>query len=194
MHRLEHRHLFRLVLFLALYAAAAAAAVALDPWITKLPFYVLAAAALHGISLFTHEGVHGTLSRNRFLNHALAAVCAWPVLQNFAAYRVLHLRHHADLGGPGDPDHYPNYTRIPPGVMAMHWGRLIAGYPAYITLIPILGFRRGTARDRIAILGEVFAVAGLAALLIAIPAARPCSSTAGSGRCSSSTPSSTSAA
>lgn len=30
-------------------------------------------------------------------------LCALPVLQNYAAYRVLHLKHHTHLGQPGDP-------------------------------------------------------------------------------------------
>ena len=36
------------------------------PWhyLLCFPFYLLAAASLHGISLFTHEGVHGVLSHN----------------------------------------------------------------------------------------------------------------------------------
>jgi fatty acid desaturase len=121
----------------------------------RLPLYLLAAASLHGISLFTHEGVHGTLCRNQTLNRCLAAACALPVLQNFAAYKVLHLRHHNHLGREGDPDYYPNYTRWTWLQFAMHGGRLLCGYPAYITAIPILGFRHGTRSDRAWIVLEV---------------------------------------
>lgn len=172
-HRLDHRHLARLGLFVALYASAAWTAVTVDAIAVRLPAYLLAAASLHAISLFTHEGVHGSLARHPSVNAALAAVCAWPVLQNFSAYRVLHLRHHAGLGGPDDPDHYPNYAKVPPAVMAMHWGRLIAGYPAYVTAIPVLAFRHARPRERAAIALELAAVIALAALLVSIPAARP---------------------
>jgi len=170
-HKLEHRHLLRLALFVVLYLCAATLAVEAPSFLLRLPLYLLAAASLHAISLFTHEGVHGTLLPNPFLNRALAALCAWPVLQNFSAYRVLHLKHHADLGGPSDPDHYPNYSRR--WVLAMHWGRLIAGYPAYVTAIPLLALRKATARERLAILFEVFAVMGIAVALISAPALRP---------------------
>lgn len=169
--KLEHRHLLRLALFVVLYLCAAALAVEAPSLLLRLPLYLLAAASLHAISLFTHEGVHGTLLPTPFLNRALAALCAWPVLQNFSAYRVLHLKHHADLGGPNDPDHYPNYSRR--WAMAMHWGRLIAGYPAYITAIPLLALRQANARERVAILFELAALIAIAAALISIPALRP---------------------
>lgn len=149
----------RAALFGLIYAAAAIGAVAL-PWYGALPCSVLAAAALHGISLFTHEAVHGVLARRRWLNHLLGALCAWPVLQNFAAYRVLHLRHHAHMGIEGDPDHYENYTGRRWLVYAMHWGRLLAGYPAYLLAIPVLALRQGAARDRLWLSLEVIAAAG----------------------------------
>ena len=97
-------------------------------WLACLPLYLLAAASLHGISLFTHEAVHGTLLLNPILNRMLGAICAWPVLQNCSAYKVLHLEHHDHLGQPGDPDHYDNYTTWGPLLWSMHWGRLILGY------------------------------------------------------------------
>jgi fatty acid desaturase len=169
--REEGKHGRRALIFLLLYALGAAAAVVLagmsgSVWTTLalLPCYVLAAASLHGVSLFTHEAVHGTLSENRRWNALLGAVCAWPVLQNYSAYRVLHLRHHDHLGEEGDPDHYANYTRWTWMVFIMNWLRLLIGYPVYITMIPVLGFRHGSGRERVAILAEVAAVLALVAL------------------------------
>ncbi len=160
------RFIFRFGIFAALYLGSAAGAIALaSPW--AAPLSLVAAASLHGISLFTHEAVHGVLSRRRAVNHALGALCALPVLQNFAAYRVLHLRHHAHLGAEGDPDHYENYTRRRALVYAMHWGRLLLGYPAYVTAIPVLGWRQGTGRDRAFVAGEVAALVALVAAVAA---------------------------
>ena len=152
----------RLALFIALFGLGASGAIAAAhlggwAWLAALPCYVLAAASMHGVSLFTHEAVHGVLLRTPALNHLVGAVCAWPVLQNFAAYRVLHLRHHAHLGVAGDPDHYENYTRRRWLVRAMYWGRLLAGYPAYILAIPVLAFRQGSASDRLCLSLEVLA-------------------------------------
>jgi fatty acid desaturase len=177
--RIDHRHLSRLLLFAVLYLGAAAAVTVLAArlsgavgWLARVPLYVLAAASLHGISLFTHEAVHGALARHPGWNRALGAICAWPVLQNFAAYKVLHLRHHADLGGGRDPDHYTNYTARRWLVFLMNWGRLLLGYPAYITMIPILGWRQGTSSDRRWIAFEVAAVFVLGGLVIASPLPR----------------------
>ena len=174
--RIDHRRLVRVLVFAVLYLGAAATVMLLAErfsggwgWLVRAPFYVLAAASLHGISLFTHEAVHGALARHPRWNRLLGAVCAWPVLQNFAAYKVLHLKHHADLGGGQDPDHYVNYTPRPWLVFLMNWGRLLLGYPAYITMIPILGWRQGSAADRRWIAFEVASVLGLVALALASP-------------------------
>jgi fatty acid desaturase len=171
---LEHgRHYSRLATFIMLYLAGAVGAwwchllsrSGILPWLAALPMYVLAAASLHGISLFAHEAVHNTLSANRKWNWILGAACAIPVLQNCSAYRVLHLRHHKHLGEEGDPDHYANYTRWTWMIFCMNWLRLIAGYPIYIVMIPVLGFKHGTPRDRILILCEVFATLALAVIV-----------------------------
>ena len=88
------RHWLRLGIFAMLYFFAVAATLLVSallgsPWsyVVCTPLYLLAAASLHGISLFTHEAVHGTLSRNWFWNDVLGAVCAMPVLQNCASGR-----------------------------------------------------------------------------------------------------------
>jgi fatty acid desaturase len=180
LHRPRHRHGVRIAVFVALYVIAGGAAYRVATalpaggwkYLACLPLYLLAAASLHGVSLFTHEAVHGTLSSNRVWNRALGAICAWPVLQNFAAYKVLHLRHHDHLGLPGDPDHYDNYTHWSWLLVAMHWGRLIAGYPAYITAIPVLGFRQGRGWERFWILFEVACVALMVVSVILSPIPR----------------------
>jgi fatty acid desaturase len=174
---MDGRHLTRLGMFLVLYTGSAAGAWWLAShfprgmgWILAVPLYVLAAASLHGISLFTHEAVHGTLSLNRWINGGLGALCAWPVLQNYSAYRILHLRHHDHLGAEGDPDHYPNYTRWSWMVFLMNWGRLLVGYPAYIVAIPWLAFRAGGRRERMKILAEVAGGALVIVALFQLPA------------------------
>ncbi len=154
------RHAERIGVFALLYLLGAALAINHPgPW--ALPAYLLAAASLHGISLFAHEAVHGTLAPGRLANGLAGALCALPVLQNCSAYRVLHLRHHRHLGDEGDPDHYANYTRRGWLIFVMNWARLLVGYPVYITAIPVLGFRQGNLRDRIAILCELAALAAV---------------------------------
>jgi len=180
LHRTRHAHWPRLVVFLLTYLATASAATYLivsfphasARYLVCIPLYLLAAASLHGISLFTHEAVHGTLSSNPIWNRWLGALCAWPVLQNFAAYRVLHLNHHNHLGLEGDPDHYNNYTHWSWLLFAMNWGRLIIGYPVYITAIPILGFRQGRGWERFWIVLEVCCVVAMVVLALRLPIPR----------------------
>ncbi|MCY7274245.1 MAG: fatty acid desaturase [Phormidesmis sp. CAN_BIN44] len=178
LHSLAHHPHHRLLTFISLYGIAATAAFWLSTLITApwqyavcLPVYLLAAASLHGISLFTHEGVHGTLSHSPSWNRLLSILCALPVLQNYSAYQVLHLKHHQNLGAAGDPDHYRNYTSWGGLLWMMHWGRLIVGYPFYIAAIPILGLQQGNRSQRIWIVSELLILGLLmAAVGVFLPA------------------------
>ncbi|NES98392.1 MAG: fatty acid desaturase [Desertifilum sp. SIO1I2] len=180
LYRQEHHSYKRLLVFLGLYATSAIAVFHLSQilpgfWIylVGIPFYLIAAASLHGISLFTHEGVHGVLDRNPHINRFLSIACALPVGQNFSAYQVLHLKHHQHLGDEGDPDRYKNYTRQPGLVFLMYWGRLIIGYPVYLVAIPILGWLQGNAKERFWIVLEVLllGLGVIGAILSPIPSA-----------------------
>ncbi|MCD8485721.1 MAG: fatty acid desaturase [Desertifilum sp.] len=180
LYRQEHHSYTRLLVFLGLYSTSAIAVFHLSQvlpsfWIylVGIPFYLIAAASLHGISLFTHEGVHGVLDRNPHINRFLSIACALPVGQNFSAYQVLHLKHHQHLGDEGDPDRYKNYTRQPGLVFLMYWGRLIIGYPVYLVAIPILGWLQGNAKERFWIVLEVLllGLGVIGAILSPIPSA-----------------------
>ena len=172
LHQLDTaRNWQRFLTFLLLYAIASWGAVmAARHWhgllflLTALPCWLTAGASLHGISLFTHEAVHGTLSRDRKLNALAGALCALPVWQNYSAYRVLHLRHHDDQGGAHDPDHYANYTGRSWGVAVLNWLRLLLGYPVYIIAIPVLGWRHGSWKARAGIAAELALTVGVAAV------------------------------
>jgi fatty acid desaturase len=177
LHRDSYGSLIRGVVFVMLYLGSGAAIMQLRTFdassistvLACIPLYVVAAASLHGISLFTHEAVHSVLSPNRAVNRIMGIACALPVLQNFSAYKVLHLRHHKHLGQQGDPDHYDNYSTWTWLVFSMHWVRLIIGYPIYIVMIPILGYRQGRPSERRWVLFEVALLLLLVAAVIASP-------------------------
>lgn len=147
--------------FGVIYAGGALFALHAEPWPLRLLGTALAGVALHGISLFVHEAVHGLLSKSQALNRWGAVLCAVPVWQCFSAYRVLHLRHHRGLGEGDDPDHYPNYSPRRPLLFLMYWGRLLFGYPAYVVMIPVLGFRQANAKERANIALELALTAGV---------------------------------
>ncbi len=122
LHHVDHwRHIVKLISFAVIYFASAGIAMHWSQninhplqWLLLIPLYLLAAASLHGISLFTHEAVHGTLCSNRLRNDLGGAICAFPVLQTCRAYRVLHLKHHAHLGDAGDLDHHGGLHAVEP--------------------------------------------------------------------------------
>lgn len=80
------RHLARGAVFALFYLGCAAGSIAVAtqatiawPFLLKMSISLLVAASLHGIRLFTHETVHGTLMENRILNTASVSLCTRPV-------------------------------------------------------------------------------------------------------------------
>jgi fatty acid desaturase len=162
--------LIELAAFPALWAAGAAMA-AVTAWRMPAggPRYLLiglgvllSAIAINALVLLMHEGMHGILFRNPLANRWVSVVLGFPVLMAFTAYQVLHIRHHAYLGDPRDPDNYANYTDRPRRVWLMHCLRLTLGSFLYLLLIPILALRHGTPEQRRRIVVE-YVLLGLTA-------------------------------
>ena len=70
------------------------------------------------LMLLGHEGVHGVLHKNRFVNRAFARYfCHFPFLISHTHYSMNHLRHHRYLGTNDDPDSniykqsYPSFSK-----------------------------------------------------------------------------------
>ncbi len=86
--------------------AGTLAAVALLPH----PLVFAAAVVVLGgrqlaLAILMHEAAHRTLFRSRFCNDVLTDwLCARPMWNDVARYRVHHHRHHTQTGTPGDPD------------------------------------------------------------------------------------------
>lgn len=137
-----------------------------SPWLW-MPLWIagwaIAGLSLAAFFLLMHEGTHGTLARSRWLNRLLAVIVGILLYLGFTSYRVLHLRHHDNLGGGDDPDEYANYTSNTAVLWTLHLSRLTIGSYLYLLLIPILAWKHGTSADRTSIaletllLGAVFA-------------------------------------
>ena len=108
----------------------------------------LTALAINAFVILQHDGMHGTLLRNRRANWLVSALLAASFLMSFTAYRTMHLRHHRYLGDPRDPDEYHNYTHNVALVWLMQFVRLFFGSPIYAVLIPILALRHATRAER----------------------------------------------
>jgi fatty acid desaturase len=128
----------------------------------------LSAAALNAFYLLSHEGHHGLLFRNRFLNHVVNIILCIPLLHSPSGYRVLHDLHHKFLGGPGDPDEYRNYTSDSRVRWALQWIRLTMGTLVYMPMIPIVAWRRADRADRIRLVLECSLIAAVLIPIFAI--------------------------
>lgn len=59
----------------------------------------------HALSILGHDGGHRLISRNRFINDALAGVLGlWPLGTPLDGYRRFHFMHHRNVGTPDDPE------------------------------------------------------------------------------------------
>ena len=159
---IKHRYLLRIVLFLCIYLFSITTILYLNKNNSSLevllciPFYLSAGASLHGICLFTHEGVHRTLHKNIWVNNIIGSICGYLVLQTMAGYRVLHLKHHKYLNTKGDPGLLTTYVSNKYVIVAMEWGYFLFGYVAFLTVIPYQGFKQGSIKDRFLIGLDIF--------------------------------------
>ena len=155
---IKHRYLLKIPFLLFLYIFAVSITIYFQQifgiygYFASLPLYLLAGASLHGICLFTHEGVHGTLHTNKWINDFIGSLTGYIVLQTMAGYRVLHLKHHKYLNIEGDPGLLKTYFKSNKYIIAMmEWGYFLFGYIAFLSIIPYKGFRKGTKIDRLLI-------------------------------------------
>jgi fatty acid desaturase len=152
--------LFEIVTFFFVWCGGAAltlSAVSLS-LLLKLPLMALG-IFLCGLAFFVfflevHEGMHSLLFKNKPLNELVSFVFCLPLFLSFTSSVILHLRHHRYLGQKDDPDEYRFYAKTKLGLMFLYYGRMFIAPAVYIFLIPILGWRHATARQRRRILFE----------------------------------------
>ena len=170
LHKLENRYLLKIVFFGLIYFISVSITLHFNSsllnygLICSIPFYITAGASMHGVCLFTHEGVHGTIHKNIWVNNFIGSLSGYIVLQTMAGYRVLHLKHHKYLNINGDPGLLKTYVSNKFIIVAMEWGYLLFGYVAFLSVIPYQGFKQGTKKDKILIIKDlvfIFLISGL---------------------------------
>ena len=170
LHKLENRYLLKIVFFGLIYFISISIALQLNSsflnygLICSIPLYIIAGASMHGVCLFTHEGVHGTIHKNILVNNFIGSLSGYIVLQTMAGYRVLHLKHHKYLNINGDPGLLKTYVSNKFIIVAMEWGYLLFGYVAFLSVIPYQGFKQGTKKDKVLIIKDlvfIFLISGL---------------------------------
>ena len=170
LHKLENRYLLKIIFFGLIYFISISIALYFNSLllnyglICSIPLYITAGASMHGVCLFTHEGVHGTIHKNILVNNFIGSLSGYIVLQTMAGYRVLHLKHHKYLNINGDPGLLKTYVSNKFIIVAMEWGYLLFGYVAFLSVIPYQGFKQGTKKDKVLIIKDlifIFLISGL---------------------------------
>ncbi|MEA5581224.1 fatty acid desaturase [Nodularia harveyana UHCC-0300] len=115
---------------------------------------ILVTLAMNAMFLLIHEGVHGILFPQKWLNYLAATVMGIAGFISFSAYRVTHLRHHEHLGDENDPDDYHNYTDNHKLIWLLHYNRLLWATILYLIFVPSLAWRYGNNQERIKIVSE----------------------------------------
>ncbi len=135
------------VLFAACWALCAVAVVQAPTWYWRLPGYVLIGLLIHGMSNFMHEGIHGTLFKNRRWDRWFGFIMGAPSLFSMTAYGVNHLLHHKHTRTDKDPDNFHNFSDNPTTLSIMYYAWLAFGMVFYSVRVPWVAVRHGSRKD-----------------------------------------------
>ena len=154
LHRIRPAWNLVLLFFPALWLVAAMAVLQSPPWPIRLACYTAIGVSIHALATLMHEGIHGTLFRNRRLDRWVGFLLGVPALFSFTAYKVAHLIHHRHTRTKLDPDDFTNVSRFRSIRSIVFYAWLIVGMPFYLLHVPIGALRLGRPRERAAIFVE----------------------------------------
>jgi fatty acid desaturase len=153
------------LVFAALWAGAAWAAIRFPVWPVRVPALVLIGASIHALAILMHEGCHGNLFRARALDRWVGFLLGAPALFSCSAYRVTHQHHHRFNRTARDPDEFSNLSRNRTVLSVAFYAWLVVGMPAYLVHVPLTALRRGSRSQRRDVLVEEALLAALVGLV-----------------------------
>jgi fatty acid desaturase len=166
LHRLRPAWNLVAILFAALWACMLWLMTAFPIWAVRIPGYVVIGMLIHAMAILMHEGIHGSLFRNRALDRGFGFVLGAPALFSATAYRVTHLNHHRYNRTAQDPDEFTNVSKHRWIVVFLFYAWGVVGIVVYVFHVPIMALLRGTPRQRLAILLEYVLLAMVYAAVI----------------------------
>ncbi len=141
--------------FAALWAGGAWLVLGTTSAVLRITGYVAIGVAIHGLVVLMHEGIHGSLFRNKSLDRWFGFLLGIPSLVSFTAYRVTHLAHHRYNRTADDPDEFSNLTRRGPLLsLAFYAWMLVGTFVYFLFHVPVTAFARGKTAERVAVAVE----------------------------------------
>jgi len=168
--RIDRRYNLIALPLVAIWAAAAVLAIDTPSWPARLVCYAAIGAVIHALATLMHEAIHGNLFRRRALDRWVGFLVGAPSLLSFTAYAVTHRLHHKHTRTTLDPDEMDNVSSRAWVRRIVFYGWLVAGMPFYAIHVPLTALRRGTARERSAVIVELALIGGAIASMIALAA------------------------
>lgn len=151
------------LLFVAIWIVTGIAVVRAPEWWMKIPGFVLISLVIHGMSNFMHEGIHGTLFRNKRLDRLFGFVMGAPSMFTVTAYGVNHLLHHKHTRTKEDPDDIRNFTDDPQRLSLLYYLWLFFGMTFYVGRVSWVAMTHGSPEERRRMIAErmILSVVGL---------------------------------
>ena len=169
LHRLAPIYNAKIGVFLALWAAASALALASRHLAIRVAADAAAGLAIHGLIVLMHDAAHGLLSRRPAVNRWLGFVCGLPFWASVTAYRCNHTTHHRVTGTDEDPGDLVGAARRA-GISMRHVVLVVLSL-ATLLVIPSIardGFRKAPPGQRRQVLVEYALIAAAFALFFAL--------------------------
>lgn len=164
LHALDKRWNWVLLLHYALWLLAAAAAITSDNLLISIVGYLVGGLSLSTLSVLSHESSHNLFTRNPKIDRWIGFVCGIPILFSAMGYRIMHPIHHKRLRTEEDPDDIENATKDPTLLRWVYIAVFFVSVYLYLIMVPTNAFRNGSRSDRISVILEFFAMAGIVAL------------------------------
>ena len=141
-------------LFLALWVGVGALVLSTPSWFVRLPGYALMGLLIHGMANLMHEGIHGSLFRNKHWDRWYGFVMGAPSLFCVSSYGVNHLLHHRHNRTPDDPDEFTNVSDNKLVLSVFYYVTLVIGVFLFLFRVPYVALRNGSTKQRRRVLME----------------------------------------
>lgn len=170
LHQLQPWRNRRILVFALIWTVAAWTAIHTSLLPPRLACYFLIGATIQGFGILMHEGVHGTMFRDKRCNRWVAFVCGLPSFLSVTAYRAGHLPHHRFERGTRDPDELENFSRNPRVIALLFCLMLAVGELfGFYRVGPANLFRAAPVERRAIVLEYALIVAVFVAAFAVIP-------------------------